>query len=154
LIEGVAVTPTITTNGKSFNPAGCELSVPIPLLFEHETQIGPIGEVVYMRKSETEIFIRATLWPDECGYAAWELIKIGELTGLSIGIGYGRGQFHIIEDDSVDYFTRFKMSEVSVCFHPSNPDCRFRIYPGGAQKMIHPSIVKARETIARLNRRR
>jgi len=153
MIEGVAVTARINSNKQSFNPLGCELSLPVPLLFQHDPVL--IGEVVYACKSETEVFIRATIFPDEAGYAAWQLIKVEgtELTGLSIGIGYGRNQFHIIEKDGVDYFTKFRLSEVSVCFEPGNRDCRFKIYPGGAQKMVHPSKTKALETIARLDRK-
>jgi len=68
-IEGIAITPRITSNKQSFNPLGCELSVPTPLLFDHNQEIGAIGEVVYMRKSEFEVFIRATIFPDEFGYS-------------------------------------------------------------------------------------
>src|SRR3982751_2173313 len=93
-IEGIAVTARVNYNNQSFNPAGCELSVPTPLLFNHDQTLGAIGEVVFMKKSETEVIVRATLFEDEAGYAAWELIKIGELTGLSVGIAHGRGQFH------------------------------------------------------------
>src|SRR5262245_48316294 len=118
-------------------------------MFEHEQLI---GEVVYMRKTETEVFIRATLFPDDYGYAAWRLIKNCELSGLSIGIGYGRNQFFIFEKDGIDYFTKMKIAEVSVCFNPANPDCHFRVSPSGAQKMINPTVTKMRETLARLNR--
>jgi HK97 family phage prohead protease len=146
-IEGLAVTPKINSNKQSFNPLGCELSVPIPLLFEHDQKVGSIGEVVYARKSETGVCIRATIFPDEEGYAVWSLVKEGLLTGLSVGIGYGRGQFHILEMDGIDYFTKFKFAEVSVCFDPANKDCRFRIFPGGGKKMVHPTVAKAREIL-------
>src|SRR5712671_5449607 len=78
---------------------------------------------------------------------------MGELTGFSIGIGYGRNQFFVFEKDGIDCFPKFRLSEVSVVFDPGNKDCRFRIYPGGGQKMIHPTVVKVREQLARLDRK-
>ena len=65
MIEGVAITAAINSNRQSFNPAGCSLSVPTPLLFDHDQTIAPIGEVVYMKKTETEVLIRATIFPDD-----------------------------------------------------------------------------------------
>src|SRR5882762_2120793 len=75
MIEGIAVTARITSNKQSFNPLGCELSLPVPLLFDHDQKLGAIGEVVFARKSATEVFIRATIFPDEAGYAVWQLIN-------------------------------------------------------------------------------
>ena len=146
------MTAAITSHKKLFNPAGCDLAVPVPLLLEHDQSIGPVGEVFQMRKSPTEVSIRAALYPDRFGYGAWLLIKDGQLTGLSIGIGYGRGEFHIFEKDGIDCFTRFRIAEVSLCFKPANKECHFRIDPSGAQKMLHPSLTAARELLAKTNK--
>jgi hypothetical protein len=147
MIEGIATTPTISANNNSLRSIGCELAVPIPLMFSHEI---PVGEVVYMRKSETEVYIRAVILDDIVGYDTWQLIKCGELKGLSCAFYASGGQFHCVEINGIDCITRFKLKEVSLCFEPANPDCYFRIYPGGSQKMVHPSIRRARETLERV----
>jgi hypothetical protein len=149
LIKGIAVTAAPTSNKQIFNPAGCQISVPCPLMLDHDLSLGPVGRVFEMRKSATEVAIRAELFDDEAAYAAWVLIKGGALGGLSIGLGYGRGEFEVLELNGTDYFTRFRISEVSLVFEPANKQCRFKVDPAGAQKLDHPVLVRSRKILSK-----
>jgi hypothetical protein len=61
MIHGIASTPTINSNNKAMLTRGAEIGVPVPLLFHHEER-GQIGEVLFMEKSESKIYIRGNLY--------------------------------------------------------------------------------------------
>jgi hypothetical protein len=70
LIHGVASTGTVI-NGKAMDPAGCELVVPIPLLFEHAKH-AEIGKVVRMQKDESRIYVQGVIFNTDEGRDVWD----------------------------------------------------------------------------------
>jgi HK97 family phage prohead protease len=88
---GVATTPTPDRMGDIVEPDGAEYTLPIPLLWQHQSD-KPIGEITQARVSKAGISIKGRVLKaaeskslverlDE----AWESIKIGLVKGLSIG---------------------------------------------------------------------
>jgi uncharacterized protein len=88
---GIATTPTTDRMGDIVEPLGAKFSLPIPLLWQHDSQ-KPVGEVTHARVTTKGIEIRGRILQatqsrtlidrlDE----AWESIKIGLVKGLSIG---------------------------------------------------------------------
>ena len=132
MIAGIASTPTISRNNQSMLSRGCELAVPVPLLFGHAQHGGPIGDVVYMSKGENQIYIRAVIRDHEAGRYAWQLIRSGKLSGLSCGFHDESEAYHVqAEVDGVKFYDVFRIREVSIVHQPANPDCRFHIYSAG-----------------------
>jgi len=130
MIAGVASTPTIDGHNEVLLPLGCQLHIPVPLLWRHARNGGgAIGEVVFMHKDDKGISIRAALFTNEASQFAWKKIVLGELSGLSVG---PEGPFHMqAEIDGVKCFDRWSIKEVSITPEPANPDCSFKIYTPG-----------------------
>jgi hypothetical protein len=86
IIEGLASTPTPDRVGDSMDPAGAKFALPMPLLWNHNTE-RPIGHVVNARVTVAGIHIKAQIAKDVLPYVedAWALIKSGLVRGLSIG---------------------------------------------------------------------
>jgi hypothetical protein len=125
MIEGVCSTPTIDKHNTSLLPLGCELAVPVPLLCRH-VEWGEIGQVVYLRKSDSEIFMRAIVHDNEAGRFAWGRIESGEFAALSVASEREQGSFHV--QGAVDgtlFYDRWKLREISIVKTPANPDCYF-----------------------------
>ena len=88
--SGIASTPELDRAGDIVDPAGCTFRNPIPLLFHHDPE-RPIGTVV-LTATPRGILFEATLpTVDEPGALktrvdeAWQLVKAGVITGVSIG---------------------------------------------------------------------
>lgn len=124
-IAGVCSTPTICNN-ISYLSRGAVLKVPVPLLWEHNPQGGPIGQVTYLHKTPKQITISAVIFSNAAGDHAWQTFQTDELmTGLSIGCD----DLHMLAKvDGVRFYNRFVIKEVSVTRNPVNPDCHFRFY--------------------------
>ena len=138
MIHGVASTPTINSHKYSLASAGCQAKLPVPLKSEHAA--GQIGEVVLLRKSAREIYVRAVLFDTPAADYAWSLIKAGEtrcFSGASKGGVVSDGKLSylpaLVGDAVVDGVTFYKswwLDEVSVCRIGANPDCHFDIFKG------------------------
>src|SRR5262245_48921801 len=90
-IEGVATCLTADRMGDIVEPSGATFSLPLPLLWQHDTR-QPIGEVVEARVLPTGILIRARiakiLEPGALQTRvneAWHSIKARLVKGLSVG---------------------------------------------------------------------
>jgi HK97 family phage major capsid protein/HK97 family phage prohead protease len=91
IIEGFATTPTTDRNGDVVDPAGAEFTLPMPLLWQHDTT-RPIGEVTAATVTPDGIHITAKFATvDEPGTLrdrldeAWQSVKARLVRGLSIG---------------------------------------------------------------------
>jgi HK97 family phage major capsid protein/HK97 family phage prohead protease len=91
VITGIATTPTLDRQNHSLDPAGVSFKNPLPLLLHHDTE-RPIGRATFHAPTVDGITFEATLPTiDEPGPlkdridAAWQSIKAGLLTGVSIG---------------------------------------------------------------------
>src|SRR5499427_9948683 len=91
IIEGVATTATSDRSGDIVEPAGAQFTLPLPLLWQHDTT-QPIGEVTHAEVTPAGIWIRAQLaHVDMPGRLkdrldeAWSSIKARLVRGLSIG---------------------------------------------------------------------
>lgn len=86
VIRGIATTPAPDRMGDVVDPAGAEYSLPLPLLWQHDSG-APIGQVTEAKVTKNGIEIVATVArgvSDEID-KAWTLIKAGLVRGLSIG---------------------------------------------------------------------
>jgi HK97 family phage prohead protease len=125
MIHGMASTSSIVSdNNTVLLTRGCELSVPVPLMWRHTKLGGPIGEVVYMQKDKRGIYIRAALFTHEASQHVWKLIALGEISGLSVGCETA----HILAETDVRFYDKWKIKEISITPAPANNDCHFEIY--------------------------
>lgn len=90
-ITGIATTPTPDRIGDIVEPTGAEFNLPIPLLWQHDSQ-QPIGEVTRAKVTKAGIEITAKLAKIQDPpllrnrlEEAWASIKAGLVRGLSIG---------------------------------------------------------------------
>jgi HK97 family phage major capsid protein/HK97 family phage prohead protease len=91
VIEGLATSPTPDRVGDIVEPDGAEFSLPLPLLWQHDSR-QPIGHVTRAKVSKDGISITARFVKiAEAGRLkdrldeAWQSIKSGLVKGLSIG---------------------------------------------------------------------
>jgi HK97 family phage prohead protease len=122
MICGVACTPVINGNKRSLNISGCRIQFPVPLLCAHH-DLGQIGDVVSLTTEPRKLTIKAVVWDTAAGKYAWELIRSGEMRGLSIGSTSIRRTVV----DGVSFFEAWLLREVSICRVPANPDCTLEI---------------------------
>ena len=131
MIHGIATTPTISSNGQSLLSEGMMVRLPVPVLFAHSKYGKGIGEVVYLRKSRSEIYVRAVINNNLAGDYAWSFIKSGEARCFSVAVQQNDYRLQA-EVDDVKFFDRWTLKEVSVCREGANPDCHFEIFEKGA----------------------
>lgn len=91
ILEGVATTPEPDSYGDIVVSEGAEFTLPIPFLWQHNSR-EPVGNVVQATIKKTGITVRIEIAKtDTPGKLkdrldeAWESLKIGLVTGLSIG---------------------------------------------------------------------
>jgi len=90
-ITGIASTPTLDRQGDILDPTGVRFSNPLPLLLHHD-KARPVGRVTLYPPTKDGIRFEAVLptitepgaLKDRCD-EAWQSIKAGLLTGLSVG---------------------------------------------------------------------
>jgi hypothetical protein len=131
MIYGLATTPRTTHHKgwrQSLSSDGCSIKLPVPLRWRHSNVGSQIGEVVWVQKSKSGIYVRATLDPDEAGERAFELVRSGEIRCLSISM-YDT-DYVMKECDGLRYFTRWRLKEVSLCPKGLNPEAFCRVYDG------------------------
>lgn len=91
VLHGIASTPETDRQGDIVEPKGAEFTLPIPFLWQHDTD-SPIGHVVHASVTKAGIEVRVQLeQDDEPGPLkdlldkAWRSIRKGLVRGLSIG---------------------------------------------------------------------
>lgn len=129
LIHGIASSSTVNEHGYAMISHGMELDLPVPLLCDHKGYSTPIGEIFYVRKSASRVYVRASVFDNEAGDLAWSLIKTGELRCFS-GAAKARSlKLQGIVDDKKIY-GEWRLHEVSMCRRGANPDSVFEIWNG------------------------
>ena len=130
LIEGIANTPAINSHNYSLLSRGCELKLPVPLLWSHAQHGGAIGEVCYMQRDEKGIYIRAAVFTHEASQHAWRKIVLGEVSGLSCAAV--QDDWHLqAEVGDAKFYDKWRIKEISVVPTPACPGCWFKIYQPG-----------------------
>ena len=122
--SGIASTPELDRSGDIVDPAGVTFRDSIPLLFHHDTK-QPIGRVTLSRTPDGIRFDAVLPVIDEPGRLkdrvdeAWQSIKAGVITGVSIG--------HRILANGVEYLkngtrklTKTEICELSLVTIPAN----------------------------------
>ena len=91
-IEGVASTPEVDRAGDIVEPLGAKFTLPMPLLWQHNSREPAVGHVTAAKATKDGISIKAKLAKiDEPGELkntvdkAWQALKAGLVRGLSIG---------------------------------------------------------------------
>lgn len=123
-ISGIASTPSVDRVGDVIAPHGAEFSLPIPLLWQHNSA-EPIGNVTSANVTDTGIQVDAKLAKTETPGRlkdrldeAWESLKIGLVRGLSIG-------FQPLESTPIKggfRFDRWSWTELSAVTIPANAE--------------------------------
>lgn len=130
IITGIATTPTVDRMGDIVEPRGAEFSLPIPLLFQHDSW-SPIGDVTKANVTDQGIEITAQLAKtEEPGTLkdrldeAWQSIKLGLVRGLSIGF---QGLETARIEGTYGYrFLKWALYEISVVTIPANAEANIQ----------------------------
>jgi len=91
------------------------------MLWQHDPE-EPIGVWVDMREDSRGLYVKGKLADTQRGREARELIKLGALTGLSIG--YTTKKYEIDKENDVRRLTEIELWEVSPVTFPANSEAR------------------------------
>jgi len=122
--SGIASTPELDRQGDSFDPAGATFRESLPLLFHHDPK-QPIGRVTLTRTPEGILFEASIPEVDEPGPfktrvdEAWQSIKAGVITGVSIGHRVLEGGLERLKNGT-RRITRSEICELSLVTIPAN----------------------------------
>lgn len=124
IIEGVATTPTPDSYEDIVDPKGAEFSLPLPLLWQHNSR-EPVGHVVKAKVANDGISIVAKFTKiTEAGKLkdrldeAWQSVKSGLVRGLSIG--FRAKEYTFIENTGGIHFLKWAWLELSPVTIPAN----------------------------------
>ena len=124
-ISGIATTPAPDRQGDSLDPLGATFTNPLRLLLHHD-QKSPIGLVTLHQPTPDGIRFDATIATvDEPGPLrdrvddAWQSIKAGLITGVSVGYRILEGGAQRLRDGT-RRLTRTELCEVSLVTVPAN----------------------------------
>jgi hypothetical protein len=137
MIHGCASSPAMTSHkqSQSLSSEGCRFKLPVPLLAGHGRVEGhsasleqaKIGDVVWITKTPTGIFIRAVLAEGMAADHAWKLIVAGEYRALSVSSLPGSATLKGVVD-GIRFYDEWTLREVSICRKGANPDAEFEIF--------------------------
>ena len=135
--SGIASTPELDRQGDSVDPAGVTFKNPLPLLFHHDRTL-PVGRVMLTRTAQGISFEAQLPTIPESGPLqqrvdeAWQSIKAGLITGVSIG--------YRILGDGVAYLkgggrrlTATEICELSLVTIPANANATILLVKSLAQ---------------------
>jgi len=113
-ISGIATTEDLNLNGQVLEPKNAEFALPVPLLLDHQWDY-PIGEIVEVKTTFSGMTFKARVGNTGLAHLddAWEALKTGELTAVSVG---PRGPTK-----------RWTLEELSICDGGANPYARVEI---------------------------
>lgn len=126
MIIGVASSSQVNSHNYCLLARGCQLTVPIPLLFDHTGHAGSIGVVGYLKRTATLIRFKAVVHDHEAGDAAWAMIRRGALGGVSCAADQTSWHLQAMVN-GVSYYDQWTPREISVVPRPACPGCFFRI---------------------------
>jgi HK97 family phage major capsid protein/HK97 family phage prohead protease len=122
--SGIASTPELDRQGDSFDPAGAIFRDSLPLLWHHDPK-QPIGRVTLTRTPHGILFEASIPEVDEPGPLktrvdeAWQSIKAGVITGVSIGHRILEGGLERLASGA-RRITRSEICELSLVTIPAN----------------------------------
>src|SRR6187402_2718313 len=122
--SGIASTPELDRQGDSFDPAGATFRESLPLLFHHDPK-QPIGRVTLTRTAAGILFEATIPEVDEPGPLktrvdeAWQSIKAGVITGVSIGYRILEGGLERLASGA-RRITKSEICELSLVTIPAN----------------------------------
>ncbi len=125
VISGIATTPTPDRMGDIVEPKGAEFTLPLPLLWQHNSS-EPIGEVIDAKVTSKGIEVKARFAKsDEPGRLkdrldeAWQSVKLKLVRGLSIG--FSSIEYSRLEDGGLR-FLKWSWHELSAVTIPANQE--------------------------------
>lgn len=125
-ITGIATTPAPDRHGDVVEPKGAEFNLPLPLLWQHDSR-QPVGKVVSAKVTKEGIEVRAQIAKVDApaGLAArleeaWQSVKAGLVSGLSIG--FRALEYSFLDDTDGIRFTRWAWLELSLVTIPANAE--------------------------------
>lgn len=126
-LSGIATTPTPDRAGDILDPLGAIFRNPIPLLWHHDAE-RPIGTVQLHPPTAAGIAFDATI-PDVVAPGplrdrvdeAWQTLKAGLITGVSIGFRALAGGVQILKSGA-RRFSAIEICELSLVTVPANMD--------------------------------
>lgn len=126
IISGIATSASTDRMGDVVDPSGAEFSLPIPLLYQHDSK-QPIGQVFKATKTANWIEITAQIAKtDTPGLLkdrldlAWQSIAMGLVRGLSIGFKSLEESYN--PDTNGFHFLKWLWLELSAVTIPANMD--------------------------------
>ena len=155
LISGVATTPETDRIGDIIEPLGVAFKNPLPLLLYHDNT-RPVGRVTFSTPTKDGIRFEAHL-PDiaEPGplrdrvQEAWQSIKAGLLTGVSIGFRVLDDAVERIKETGGLRFLKTEVIELSLVTVPANASAGIQaiksaVQPPATGATVGPPVVPAR----------
>lgn len=125
VFSGMATTPEPDRHGDIVDPAGVKFHNPLPLLFHHDPK-HPVGTVTFHPATTAGIAFEATLPViEEPGILkdrvdeAWQSIKAGLITGVSIGYRVVDNAIQVLKDGSAKLL-KTEVFELSLVTIPAN----------------------------------
>ena len=128
---GMASTPELDRQGHVVDPAGVTFANPLPLLLHHN-QEHPIGRVTLSRVSDGIAFEAMLPTIDQPGRLrdrvdeAWQSIKAGLITGVSIGYRILDGAIERLKDGGLKLL-KTEIVELSLVTIPANTQASIRL---------------------------
>ena len=143
VIEGIATTPATDRMGDIVEPEGAVFTLPLPLLWQHNSR-EPVGEVVAAKATPEGITFRAQfakiLEPGalkERIDAAWQSVKYKLVKGMSIG--FAPLESAQIKDSWAEHFLKWEWLELSCVTIPANVDATITTIKSADQALLAAS---------------
>lgn len=150
VIEGIASTPTPDRMGDIVEPDGAEFSVPMPLLWQHNSS-QPVGHVTWAKVAKDGIAFRAKIFQIEEPLGlrnrleeAWQSVKSGLVRGVSIGF---RSLSHEFMASGGIRFAEWEWMELSLVTIPANSEATINTIKSLDQNFRRAALGQQRITI-------
>ncbi len=151
IIEGIATTPSTDRMGDIVEPEGAQFTLPIPLLWQHNSR-EPVGEVVAAKATPEGITFQAQFAKiPEAGTLkdriddAWQSIKYKLVKGMSIG--FNPIESSQIKDTWAEHFLKWEWLELSCVTIPANVDASITTIKSADQALLAASGDRQRPVV-------